>query len=319
MLSKKIPPSVTAAQALQPSALKLSSGAGMVHNQHPYKALLVTVEHGGADATLELLRSLRRLDHFESLYVIIVSNGSISGASSRTPPIIEAQTNVQLVESPTNRGYFGGAKRGIEWYRTVRGQLPHWVIICNNDIKIAENLFLERLFSLDPDNVGVIAPRIISSRMGLNQNPFMRQRPGRWRVAELRFWLANYQLARFHEHLSLLKKNFRRRITQFTRSQKEAGPARPMAIYAPHGSFMIFSQEFFKRGGYIDDGSFLYLEEVIVAEICRQIALPVVYNPNLTVLHDEHRTIGRKFSRKAYQHSKEAFKYLAARYLADVA
>ena len=90
------------------------------------------------------------------------------------------------------------------------------------------------------------------------------------------------------------------------------------SIYAPHGSFLILSQTFFEHGGVLDDSEFLYAEEISLAETCRQIKLTVSYDPELTVIHDEHRTTGRKYNRTTYFHQKNALNYLTSSFFPDV-
>src|SRR6185437_3069774 len=68
-------------------------------------------------------------------------------------------------------------------------------------------------------------------------------------------------------------------------------------IYAPHGSLIIFSRRFFEAGGYLDKDLFLYGEEISVAEMCRSLSLPVLYEPRLRVVHNEHQSTGKALSR----------------------
>jgi GT2 family glycosyltransferase len=279
---------------------------------------MIIVHYGDVRPTLSLLESLAALDHFAELDVLVVNNDPRENLRSTLYPLIRRASNIELIEPLTNRGYFGGAKLGIERYRPDRGSLPSWVIITNNDVVIEDQLFLEKLLSRNPQEVGVIAPRILSTMTQSDHNPYMRRRPGRLRVAELRFWLTNYHLAGLHEYLSRWKRAFRGRIRLSELNEHNAGQISPEPIYAPHGSFLILSREFFDRGGYIDDGCFLYAEEVSVAEACRRVGLPAVYQPELIVLHTEHSTTGRKFSRTTYERQKQALEYLTDRYLSDV-
>ena len=280
--------------------------------------LILTVDYHSADLTARMVESLTRLRRFDKTLLVIVRNGFDSGVAKSTQLHCQSTENVWLHNCTTNRGYFGGAKQGLQWFQEARGDLPPWIIVCNNDIRFEQTDFLERLRQLDASKVGVIAPRILSCRTGLNQNPFMVRRPGRWRVSELRFWLKNYYLAFLHEKLSQWKRtgmHLRKRFSE----RKLGGPGSLSgAIYAPHGSFLIFSNEFFKRGGFLDDGSFLYHEEISVAEICRSIGLPIMYHSELCVLHDEHSTTGPRFNRTIYKQQKQSFEYLSANYLADL-
>ena len=282
------------------------------------RVLIITVDHQSAELSARMTENLKRIKGNSDLSLVIVRNGSSSGVAGSARFPCESSANVWIHESATNRGYFGGARQGLEWFQEAQGDLPPWIIVCNNDIRIEQADFFERLSQLDPNGVGVIAPNIISCRTGLNQNPFMVRRPGRWRVGELRFWLKSYYLAFVHEKMSEWKKTGVSLKQRFLpRTSKGAG-LQPTAIYAPHGSFLIFSRQFFARGGFLDDRYFLYHEEISVAEICRKIGLPIVYCPELCVLHDEHSTTGRHFTRSIYECQRQSLQYLSTNYLADL-
>lgn len=283
----------------------------------PPSVLMIIVHYGGVNPTQRLLESLSRLDHFSSLDVLVVNNDSRDEVRSTLRSLVSPVSNIALVEPNENRGYFGGAKLAIDRYRIARSGWPAWLIISNNDVVIDDRLFLEKLMRRDPREVAVIAPRILSTVTQCDQNPFMRRRPGRLRIAELRFWLTNYYLARFHERLSLWKRALRRRMDSMSLNQTRRDAVMREIIYAPHGSFIIFSHKFFDRGGCIDDNFFLYAEEVSVAETCRRVGLPAVYEPELIVFHQEHSATGQKFTRTTYEHQKEALGYFADHYLTN--
>ena len=282
------------------------------------RALIITVDHQSPELTARMLASLKRTQGESDYALLIVRNGTESCNNDGACSSRESAENFWILESAMNRGYFGGVKQGLEWFQKTQGDLPEWIIVCNNDIRIEQADFFERLSQLDPSSIGVAAPMIISSRTELNQNPFMVTRPDRWRVGELRFWLKSYYSALVHEEMSKWKQvsmRLRQRLLQRT---PRGTSDQPKPIYAPHGSFLIFSNEFFARGGFVDDGFFLYHEEISVAEICRKIGLPIFYRPELCVLHDEHSSTGRRFTRAMYECQKRSFQYLTANYLTDL-
>jgi GT2 family glycosyltransferase len=236
------------------------------------KVLLITVNYRSADTTLLLLDSLFELKRFAELQVVIVDNGSEDGSVARILHKIRQHENVSVLRSPINRGYFGGAKWALDTYSAERGGFPDWVIVSNNDILIDDSEFLERLFSRDPAAVGVIAPQIRSLQSQRDQNPFMEKRLGRWRLLAIRFWGSTYYVAWLHDLIYGLLNLLRARVAGLRRTTVGAGARiAGRRIYAPHGAFMIFSRKYFESGGYIDDGFFLYGEEITVAEICRRL------------------------------------------------
>lgn len=277
------------------------------------RVLLITVHYKTTDGVLAaFVESVRRLHASASLDVIVVDNSPYKNGLG----VREAMTaipNAELLESSTNRGYFGAARFAFHHYLAEGHSLPNWVIVCNHDILIQDESFFERLFAYDPAAVGVLAPRITVPSQGLEQNPFMTERPGRWRRFTMRLYSAAYPLGVTWDWLSRCKRALLSRVPSWTSGRQDAGGRR--RIYAAHGAFMIFSRRFFEAGGVLDDGSFLFGEEIAVGETCRLLGLPVIYDPSLSVLHNEHQSVGKGMSRLMYGYHRKAVRHVLSKYL----
>jgi GT2 family glycosyltransferase len=183
---------------------------------------------------------------------------------------------------PSNLGYFGAAHLVLN--SVWKNRLPDWLVVSNADIRLPQHSFLTRLADHSAGRCAVIAPKIVSTETGLDQNPFHRHRPSAVRInlnrliprVPLLFWLVTAQY--------LIKRSIRRRIPgNHAQSTKNS-----TNIYAPHGAFIVFSKEYFRRGGSLNCGAFLFAEEIFVAETCRRLGLHITHSPDLEVLHDEH-------------------------------
>lgn len=272
------------------------------------KALIITVNFRHAECTLQFLKSATAMDGFGDCHLVIVDNNSGDGSAESIGLAIGEFSNVELMASSSNRGYFGAAKWALERH-LVRHGAPDWMIVCNNDIVFDSPEFLTGLMAHDPGAVGVLAPAIISNLTGFDSNPMIVRRPGRIRKLRYRFLVSTYFVAWLAQTLAPLVRKGRRRL-------RGARPNRPdMRIYASHGSFIIFSQRFFEAGGFIDDGCFLYAEEISVAETCWRLGLPVVHDPHLQVSHNDSQTTGRMLTRKGYLLQREGLRYALGKYL----
>lgn len=275
-----------------------------------FSAVLLTVNYKSEQSTLDLLASLERLNGFESLAVVIIDNCPGEEKSLRLRQASTKHSNLQLLVSDNNRGYFGAAQFGLDHFLVQGHVLPEWIIVCNADVLVADQEFLSKLCSHDCREVGVLAPRIRLRYSGDDQNPFMRQRPGRLSRAKLRLIYSNYLFALLWDWLSRAKKALKIRSG---RHQADESAFRE-TIYAPHGAFLILSRRYFETGGYLDNELFLYGEELSVAEICRSLALPVTFEPQLCVWHDEHSTTGHAISRSSYKYQHKALKHVFTKY-----
>jgi GT2 family glycosyltransferase len=274
------------------------------------KVLIITVNFRHAECTLQFLKSASAMDGFGDCHLVVVDNNSCDGSTDRIRQAIDKFSNVELMTSSSNRGYFGAAKWALDEWLGQHGALD-WVIVCNNDIVFDSPSFLARLYAHDPDEAGVLAPAIISSLTGFDSNPMILRRPGRIRKLRYRFLVSTYYVAWLTQTLAPLVRKGRRRLL--------AGrPTRPdfhTRIYAPHGSFIIFSRRFFEEGGFIDDGGFLYAEEISVAETCWRLGLPVIHDPQLRVSHNDSQTTGRMLTRNGYLLQRKGLHYALGKYL----
>lgn len=279
------------------------------------KATIVTVNYKSAFSMLGFLGSLSHTKAFSEITIVIADNSSGEEDLSSLRQAISQLSNVELLASAVNRGYFGGARFALEHYLAQGRELPDWVIVCNHDVLIEDPDFFSKLFLQDPMATGVIAPRIQILPKGLDQNPFMRYRPGKVRWNVLRLAYSSYGLALIWDWISRKKKALRSSDWMPRSAGKPSEKVQSEPIYAAHGSFFIFSRRYFEKGGYLDGNLFLYGEEISVAEICRSLDLPIVYEPSLRVLHDEHRSTGRTISRFSYECQKKALRYITTYYL----
>lgn len=283
-------------------------------DQKPVRGLILTVNYGRADSTVAFLESLTKLKRLSELAVLVVDNSSGDHSVLRIREAIASLPNVQLLQSPTNRGYFGAARFAYDQYLARGNPPPDWLIVCNHDVSIGDTEFFDRLFGWDPLAVGVIAPRLRALPLNLNQNPFMRRRPGRLRRAIIWLSSSSYFVARLWDWLSRQKRRLKSLMIWGSASSDPSGEATCASIYAAHGAFMIFSRRYFEAGGYLDANLFLYGEEISVAEICRSLRLPLVYDPALCVLHREHLATGQTMSRFSYECQRGAIRYVLSRY-----
>ena len=287
--------------------------SGMPSNAEEIKALLITVNYGSTASLLELLSSLQHLKAFSEIEIIIVDNSSGDTHAATIREAIAEIPTAELVESPTNRGYFGAARFGLDHYLARGHGLPDWMIVCNHDVVIEDEAFFEKLYVHDPSTVGVLAPRITIASQEVEQNPFMEERPGWWRQFTMRLYSAAYPLAVTWDWLSRRKRVLLSHTLWGMSSPRSDGGRRP--IYAGHGAFMIFSRKFFDAGGILDDQLFLFCEEIAIGESCRSLGLQVVYEPTLAVLHNEHQSVGNGMSRRVYHYQRRSVRYVLAKYL----
>ena len=181
------------------------------------------------------------------------------------------------------------------------------MIASNTDVFLGSEPFLKKLchFSFD-DDVGVIAPSVISSLTGVDQNPQIESRPSvkRWRLYT--YIYRNYILGNAYLLSAILKNKVRAKV------KPENGESR--TIYAPHGSFVVLRKCYFDLGCDLNHGAFMFGETITIAEKARRFGVKVLYQPLLRVFHREHSTTGIFRSKKMMRYQWEAADYTYRKY-----
>lgn len=278
----------------------------------------ITVNYRSARSTEGYLASLAALEGIGQCEVAIVDNGA--DAESRAELGVLAQGypgRLHLYHLEDNRFYWPGAAFAIERLYPRPELTPDWVVVSNNDIVIPDRGFVATLVGYDPERYGVIAPSILSTATGRDQNPFMRKPMSvvaRWKW---KAYYTHYVVARSLLALRSLWIGAAEGKGHMGNGGRVTSPGQEEQIYAPHGACVIFSRAYFQRGGYLDANFALYGEEITVAEISRRIGITVVYCPRLQVLHHEHAATGRRLTRALYGMEREAHRYFTRRYLSS--
>lgn len=203
-------------------------------------------------------------------------------------------SNVRIHSNGDNVGYFGGipiAQKILQTFET------DCVIYCNPDLRVDVHFFNELLKS--KDNVGIIAPAILSEGEGVDQNPKYTRRLSLTKMKRLKYIYSNlfthtifFTLARIKELMDGKRNN---KVVSIMNEN----------IYAPHGAMFIFNDlDFFKNLKSFP--CFLFGEEIFIAEEAIKNNTLIYYKPSIKVYDVRHASISllsNKFKRDLYYKS----------------
>jgi GT2 family glycosyltransferase len=262
----------------------------------------ITVQYNNPADTRIFLKSLGRLRSRSRCDVIVVDNSDRTSDNQSHEALSDLA--VEVLRPPTNLYYWGGAAHALESFYGSSGPWPKWVVICNNDIEVLDEDFLETLGRLDPASHPIVAPAILSGATGKDQNPLLEVYPGRLKRMKWRLYDVAYPIARSLLAIHAIGVAFV--ASGATRSDRTLSPGLPRRIYAPHGACMIFSSTFFEKGGKLDTHVPLFAEELTIAALAQKLGLAVWYRPEIRIAHREHSTIGHELTRKKYEMERRA-------------
>lgn len=282
------------------------------------KVLLLCVNYQNDVETLVFLKNVLANDRAGRVRIAVADNTVRSDIErTRFQQAAESLSRYICVTSENaNLGYFGGLNAAFRKASSHYSEtLFCCVVLSNTDIEFESGHFFDELVAaiadrthvLPPNNIGLIAPTIRSSRTGVNQNPLYRRKPSRGKFSYLSAVYSIYSLGVAHRLLSKVKNLVRSRSDLEKIEIDEA-------IYAAHGSFMVMLSEYFARNGKLAYPEFLFCEEIFVAEQCASLGLTTLFCPSLRVVHRENATTGLLPSRKIVSYLQRSHLYCRDNY-----
>jgi N-acetylglucosaminyl-diphospho-decaprenol L-rhamnosyltransferase len=211
----------------------------------------------------ELLRAcLRSLPlHDPAVEVIVVDSASADG----TPDMVRAEfPAVQLIVSPENLGYTRGNNTGL---RAARGRL---LFILNPDTVVQPGALAQmQAYLAAHPRVGVVGPRLV----GPDGAPQSTRR--RFPTLGLAFFESTWARG-------LTPRAWRRRY--YAEDLPEGEPA---AVDWLVGAALMVRREAWEQAGGMDEGFFMYSEELDWQRRIRAAGWEVVHLPSAVVVHHE--------------------------------
>ncbi|HLK55763.1 MAG TPA: hypothetical protein VKU00_04325, partial [Chthonomonadaceae bacterium] len=215
--------------------------------------------------------------------------------------------------SEANRGYLRGCAFARARWLEEHALQPTLVGIANTDLALAGDFFVQLLTQALPERVAVLAPRITLPD-GTLQNPFLRVRPNRARMFGYTLLYRSALLTGCWQWLHSRKNRLRRAGKPQVGAPRQRSLAPDYTPYAAHGSLFFLRPNFFERGGTLDYPTFLFGEEIFIAEQVRAFGLKVAYLPSARVLHNAHTSTDRIASRRRARWMHESACFLWRRH-----
>jgi hypothetical protein len=265
---------------------------------------LIYANYGCAAEIQKSIRSLAPTDDWTRIDIVVVNNGGDSFESSKVQ--LPSACTLRVLSPGRNVGYFGALKEAMA--RSLQAGEYDFRVLCNPDIEFVDPMLFGRLARLDLEkSVAIVAPTITSGISGTDQNPYLASRPSAGLLRRWRWMYSSWPGYALYQLLS----NMRLRVMGAS-SDRSTLPAQQRRIYAPHGAFIVFANQFLEGARDLDRIPFLFAEELFLGEICHRCNRAVLYRPDLQVHHLEHATTTRISTFSKFRMHKESLRAFLA-------
>ena len=246
---------------------------------------VVVVNHNAGAYLRRCMESLRTGSGDVSLEVVVVDNASTDGSPEAA---LEERPDLRLIRNRGNRGFAAAANQGI-----AATSAP-FVLLLNPDAEIVGGTLASFLkVARERPRAGAIG--------ALVRNPNGSIQPSARRVPRLGEALGHAFLG------PLIPSN------PFTRSYTMAGwdRATEREVEWVSGSAMLLRREALDDVGLLDEGYFMYVEDVDLCTRLRLRGWQVLFSPELEVVHQIGVSTRGQRGRMAFAHSDSIYRYFS--------
>lgn len=245
------------------------------------------------EETIACVDSIMKKFDSPNYEIIIVDNASPNESGKELQEIYNKVENIHVILNKENEGFSKGNNKGYKFAKEILG--CNYIIMSNNDVLIMSSNIYERIKNDYTEyHAAVVGPKIYTfgDQIGIQNPQWKAAKSDKERMIKLKKKKRDLQIAInltyvdadlvFYKLKSkigkILKKRNRPNMKIFETLQKNV---------QLHGCFLAFTPEYVKRYDGIEEITFMYHEEMILArrmELDNQI---MVYDPEIKIFHAE--------------------------------
>jgi GT2 family glycosyltransferase len=246
----------------------------------------VILHHKTLDVSLSCLDNLLKVAPDSP--IVVVDNGSNDGSGEELRRRFADYKNVVVIINDQNLGFAKGNNVG---YKYVKDNFDvDCVVVMNNDVIITQPNFAEILASYMLENhLCVCGPDIITPE-GRHQNPLQRVPYSTFRIIK---WMLMDCIRLIMLKLHLFEKKILATYTSVSNSyQRQDIDLNGITDCVLHGSCVAYSSDYLSKEDFaFVPVTFLYAEEMILADYCKRKNYRTGVCPTATITHLGGKTI----------------------------
>lgn len=229
---------------------------------------LIILNYNDADTTEKLIRLVRG---YEALtHIVVVDNRSTDDSYGQLKKY--ASEKVDVIQAEANKGYASGNNFGA--FYALKKYHPEYLLIANPDVEFSESVVKKLIEALKANERGAVAAPIV------NQGYNIWSLPNYWGIIEALF-LVWFNLDKRSQKKKLMAK----------------GGVQPVGVV--EGSFFCIKAAVFQQIGGLDERTFLYCEENILAKRVNNIGMQVLALADERYDHFHSQSIKKHYRSKA--------------------
>ncbi len=250
---------------------------------------MIIINYNDYNTTKRLLDNISKYKCLDR--IVVVDNNSSDDSYKKLKRI--KRKNLTILKNDSNAGYASGINIGAKYLIEELGKLN--IIISNSDVIINDENDIKMLSSHIKKDIAVAAPVIFENNK-LNRG---------WKLSKVSHEIL-FNLPKLHKH-------YKKKYSFYKESHYDNDTS---IVDVVSGCFFMIDSNALQRVDYLDENTFLYYEELILANKLKKINKKELVDNRVVVIHDHSVTIDKKYDRiKKYKVLKDSQKYYVKEYL----
>lgn len=236
---------------------------------------LIVLNYNDYATTEKLVKSVEGYKIIDK--IIIVDNKSSDESKENLKKLVNDK--IDFIETDENKGYSYGNNYGIKY--AIKKYNSKNIIISNPDIYIEEKVLRELVKSLEENKEVAIATATMKNLV-----------KGSYETSDLRAWKKPSYSYCLLTALFLCSK-FSKKLIAY---DNEEFKKKYSEVFAVQGSFFVAKAKVLEEVGLLDEGTFLYCEEMILGSKVKDAGYKEIIFNDLYYNHDHGVTINKSIS-----------------------
>lgn len=257
------------------------------------KIALILLNYNSWQLSIKFLDSISKIDMFQDVYKIIVDNKSNNDSVIKIAEYIDRKKDYVLLENETNAGYAAGNNLGLRHALKLGFD---YAIVVNNDIIFNDSSLIYNALNVFKEipEVACVSPRVfLPNQKEANKNLKVKK-----------IW---YETFGAFQYRSLTNK-YKEEVTN--------SGVKYCYNYRPQGCCMLVDLKKLEEIDFLDENTFLYMEEPILAERLLKKKYRSVCLLDNSIIHNHKSTTKTFLSLRKYKNIYlKSAKYYYKRYL----
>ena len=261
----------------------------------------IVLHYKNISETINCLEAIKKLDNYEKVKIIIVSNAPLSADEKKKL----AFYTKDIIINKENLGFAKANNIGCRY--AIKKYHPSYLVVLNNDVIIEQENFIELIENdFQKYKFDILGPKI-NSPSGESVNPF----PVFDEKVKIKKEIAkNEKIIKIYSSpvLTFLFQIYHNLKYTFIKAKKSSNSSKLEKNVALHGCALIFSKNYYKiYNDIFYNDTFLYHEEEFLYARIKKDKLTSIYDPKIEVFHKEGASLNVTFNKN--KREKMLFKY----------